>query len=627
MHGLLRSFASISYSLLGSSTGPNVDIEWQRLDNRQISPEEDAATAAQQGREVITSFMAEQLVQSRTQDNNNTLDTLVQPFLQMGPYGILQETDTVIPALLTEAGNDEETRLDWTSGYFSVRKSCRQALINTPGPVRIVCAAPESNGFYQSAGFSKYIPPAYTYLERLFWEEVKKQNKADSLNLLEWRRSGWTYHAKGIWLSRGSQSPFLTSIGSSNYGYRSATRDIEINLVIQTSSQDLQKALQAEVESIVEHAVDKVDDELFERPERKVGFINRWAASMTTERDEETEVQLGDDVVGEAPPVAAVEAHTSGSPERATISIAGSSKRAEAAERESHSRELPPSKRARVSATPADAGRQRRLFGVLTKTLTQFKEDTKKDTDGAKRRAAVQERLASKLREENEALQAKSGQEKARRNLKYDVIKKEDERSAFVAIYHNRRANKERLANLLCTKCEYREPPASTDAGGLRKPAFPALPHALAPSTLEEGSTKPLYYLPFKLLPWQADQIDAQVEDMREELDKEETEWAEELVTRDAELDELRAKRDEAEAAAARAEGREVRRPRSRRDRDEMDEDDADGRQGRERAPLPTRERSGSSMRESDDGGAQSPLPAATNGDGNTEAEGERLEY
>lgn len=373
--------------------------------------------------------------------------------------------------------------------------------------------------------------------------------------------------------------------------------------------------------------------------------------SMTTERDEETEVQLGDDVVGEAPPVAAVEAHTSGSPERATISIAGSSKRAEAAERESHSRELPPSKRARVSATPADAGRQRRLFGVLTKTLTQFKEDTKKDTDGAKRRAAVQERLASKLREENEALQAKSGQEKARRNLKYDVIKKEDERSAFVAIvssfaesadffiahfpisdhectlqYHNRRANKERLANLLCTKCEYREPPASTDAGGLRKPAFPALPHALAPSTLEEGSTKPLYYLPFKLLPWQADQIDAQVEDMREELDKEETEWAEELVTRDAELDELRAKRDEAEAAAARAEGREVRRPRSRRDRDEMDEDDADGRQGRERAPLPTRERSGSSMRESDDGGAQSPLPAATNGDGNTEAEGERLE-
>lgn len=143
MHGLLRSFASISYSLLGSSTGPNVDIEWQRLDNRQISPEEDAATAAQQGREVITSFMAEQLVQSRTQDNNNTLDTLVQPFLQMGPYGILQETDTVIPALLTEAGNDEETRLDWTSGYFSVRKSCRQALINTPGPVRIVCAAPE----------------------------------------------------------------------------------------------------------------------------------------------------------------------------------------------------------------------------------------------------------------------------------------------------------------------------------------------------------------------------------------------------------------------------------------------------------------------------------------------------
>ena len=42
-------------------------------------------------------------------------------------------------------------------------------------------------------------------------------------------------------------------------------------------------------------------------------------------------------------------------------------------------RELPPSKRARTSAV--DAGRQRRLFGSITKTLSRFQEDTKKDTE------------------------------------------------------------------------------------------------------------------------------------------------------------------------------------------------------------------------------------------------------
>ena len=46
---------------------------------------------------------------------------------------------------------------------------------------------------------------------------------------------------------------------------------------------------------------------------------------------------------------------------------------------------LPPSKRARTTAGAGeaggkDAGRQRRLFGVLTKTLNKFQEETKKDT-------------------------------------------------------------------------------------------------------------------------------------------------------------------------------------------------------------------------------------------------------
>ena len=52
----------------------------------------------------------------------------------------------------------------------------------------------------------------------------------------------------------------------------------------------------------------------------------------------------------------------------------------------------------------------------------------------SKRRAEVEERLANKMKEEQEAVEARTGKEKARRNLRYDIIRKEDERGAYTAI-------------------------------------------------------------------------------------------------------------------------------------------------------------------------------------------------
>ena len=129
--------------------------------------------------------------------------------------------------------------------------------------------------------------------------------------------------------------------------------------------------------------------------------------------------------------------------------------------------------------------------------------------------------------------------------------------------YQARRATKLSLANFLCTTYDAPSKAATERQLGTLKPApFPELPHALAPSTSHApverssastgrtASVKPLYYLPFKLLPWQADKIDGQMEDMREELDKEEASWTSELSTRETELAELRQKLDELNAEA-----------------------------------------------------------------------------
>lgn len=72
------------------------------------------------------------------------MDTWIQPFLQMGTFGVLQETDHVMPAVLdTAASGADGITLDWTSGYFSVHRQYREALLRSRAPVRIVCASPE----------------------------------------------------------------------------------------------------------------------------------------------------------------------------------------------------------------------------------------------------------------------------------------------------------------------------------------------------------------------------------------------------------------------------------------------------------------------------------------------------
>lgn len=72
----------------------------------------------------------------------------------------------------------------------------------------------QANGFLNSKGISKYVPPAYTHLTKEFYEETVRQAKrrrTESLiDIREWRREGWTYHAKGV----SAFDPPLTALSS-----------------------------------------------------------------------------------------------------------------------------------------------------------------------------------------------------------------------------------------------------------------------------------------------------------------------------------------------------------------------------------------------------------------------------
>jgi CDP-diacylglycerol--glycerol-3-phosphate 3-phosphatidyltransferase len=167
---------------------------------------------------------------------------------------------------------------------------------------------------------SGLIPEGYTLLESEFEREVrrkgrdwkdavssaeggeKKEGDGSGVELTEWEKEGWTYHAKGkytscvshtsnrsdvasllawrlgIWLSTSpSRAPLLTLLGSSNLSTRSIKLDIETSFFITTTSPELQSALKKEVAGLRKWSEGRrVGEETWQREDRKVSWRCWW---------------------------------------------------------------------------------------------------------------------------------------------------------------------------------------------------------------------------------------------------------------------------------------------------------------------------------------------------------------
>lgn len=136
---------------------------------------------------------------------------------------------------------------------------------------------------------SGLLPPAYTLLARRFLESACKTGRQDDIVLKEWKRGvvsepgGWTYHAKGLWVSlNGEEEPSITIVGSSNYTKRSYSLDLEIGMAIVTSDEGLKGRLKEERDGLQDYAgLVGMDD--FLKVERRVGIrvrIAMWIVSL-----------------------------------------------------------------------------------------------------------------------------------------------------------------------------------------------------------------------------------------------------------------------------------------------------------------------------------------------------------
>lgn len=267
-------------------------------------------------------------------------DTIVYPLLQLTPLLKPEDTSTELPAMLTilrslnpksdhlQASAKETlapsssasssvpmpslTNASWTftSGYFNTPPFLRDLLLSTnPARGTVIAASPWANGFYGSKGVSGMLPAAYTLLGKQFLWAIQKRGLGDKVKLMEWRRGtvgepgGWTYHAKGFWVTLAGEEwsspadgaapaqghkqaerlvgPSLTIVGSSNYTKRSYELDLEANACVLTRNPALMRRL-AEEEQWLQKYAKEVDNGEFERIERRVGLHVRIAMKIVT---------------------------------------------------------------------------------------------------------------------------------------------------------------------------------------------------------------------------------------------------------------------------------------------------------------------------------------------------------
>lgn len=203
-------------------------------------------------RDALRELQAEWSAKTGGSASSSAEDAVVWPVVQVGYLGMDEEERRIGEVFSAvgqmalegrrergegegESGNRSRPLVDLTSGYFGLAERYRRAILKSPADVRLVAASPKvrssrsqdqlklaqctdcslrsvkANGFYGSKGVSGLIPEGYTLLESQFERQVRALGRSwvdgteegedgHGVEITEWEREGWTYHAKGLLL-------------------------------------------------------------------------------------------------------------------------------------------------------------------------------------------------------------------------------------------------------------------------------------------------------------------------------------------------------------------------------------------------------------------------------------------
>jgi CDP-diacylglycerol---glycerol-3-phosphate 3-phosphatidyltransferase len=225
--------------------------------------------------------------------------TLVYPLSQLAPFAAAGQdslsTETIgvgyVLDILAEP-TFKGGKWVFTAGYFNPSAGVKRGLLygkSTTGTV--ITASAEANGFFNAPNPSGYLPDAYMILARRFLEDVQRHGMGNAIKLVEWRHNGapgvvgdgWTYHAKGIWITApDSKYPSLTLIGSSNFTRRSDQLDLESTCVVVTKDLALQQNLAKEIDNLKkytsESTIESLNKLVAQHGWRRAMAVRMWLA-------------------------------------------------------------------------------------------------------------------------------------------------------------------------------------------------------------------------------------------------------------------------------------------------------------------------------------------------------------
>ena len=126
---------------------------------------------------------------------------LVVPLIQMGMFNINNDRDFNI---YLYSNLPFKSKLYLATSYFNITREYEKELLDNKRKdttIYLLTASPQANGFYGSRGISQHVPAGYTENERDFVARTEKKFSNDGqIQMFEYFRSKWTYHAKGLWL-------------------------------------------------------------------------------------------------------------------------------------------------------------------------------------------------------------------------------------------------------------------------------------------------------------------------------------------------------------------------------------------------------------------------------------------
>lgn len=283
---LHQLISKLSYKVIRSNNRQKFQLSWPQS-NIAEEPKHSKKRFVKQATQKLSSFLqASHGAQDAADVEMRSMKehpTIVYPISQFTPlFAGSHDYSTEKPTLLNVFSTITHSSINWTftAGYFNMFPDIMKKLIATPSKMgTVITASPYANGFFESKGVSGNLPAAYLHLSKKFLENVKNNGKEKNIVLREWRRGivnqpgGWSYHAKGIWVSEtseGDDRPLLTCVGSSNYTRRAYSSDLESNALIVTTDEELKDKMKDELNNLLKYAEPVNLDNFKDEPDRHV---------------------------------------------------------------------------------------------------------------------------------------------------------------------------------------------------------------------------------------------------------------------------------------------------------------------------------------------------------------------